>query len=192
MEAYSKFLGDVFNASSLSVEVKSKGKSLSKDESNAFDDSEEEGDGIRLASEPGLREQGNVMIDINSTSSQYQDTLHYVAESLRKNGYKVRLRYEGIDMSLESVSDGIMPGNMSLNGNNAVNNVMNGVYVPDFKDTDLFKQVTVIQPQDHAPENKDGVLFMVDDGNGEMSNYLKDEGYQVASDAETLELLLSA
>lgn len=187
MSTYSNFLGDVLNTSSLSTESKTQ----TKDEGNAFDDTETEGEGIRLASEPGLREQGNVMIDLKATSSQYQDTLHYVAESLRKNGYKVRLRYEGIDMSLESVSDGIMPGGMSLNANNSVNNVMNGVYVPDFKDSDTFKQVTVIRPQDNAPDSKDGVLFMVDDGNGDISNYLKDEGYQVASDAETLELLLS-
>lgn len=187
MSTYSDFLntlGTVF--------ASTESKTQTKDESNGFDDSETEGEGIRLASEPGYREQSNVMIDLKSTASQYQDNLHYVAESLRKNGYKVRLRYEGIDMSLESVSDGIMPGGMSLNGNNSVNNVMNGVYVPDFKDTDAFKQVTVIRPQDNAPVSKDGVLFMVDDGNGEMSNYLKDEGYQVASDAETLELLLSA
>lgn len=191
MKAYSTFLTSL----SLSVATPSMESGVSenhpKTESTTFDSAKEDDEGIRLANEPGYREVGNVMIELNTSQNQYQDSITYVSESLRKAGFKVRMRYQETGVSVESISDGIMPGNISLNGANEVNNVMNGVYVPDFKDSDLFRSVNVIRPEDAAPDDKSGVLFLVD-GNGEIKDYLTDEGYKVASDAETLQALLMA
>lgn len=188
MKAYSTFLHSLNQASGqASMEAEHK----TKDGSNTFDSAQDDDKGLRLASEPGYREVGNVLIELKTSQDQYQDSITFVTESLRKSGFKVRLRYNGADVSTESYSDGVMPGGISLNGANEVNNVMNGVYVPDFKDSDLYHAVSVIRPEDTAPENKDGVLFLVD-GNGEIKDYLQGEGYKVASDADTLQALLTA
>lgn len=188
MKAYSAFLNTLAQGQSQhSMEAQNK----VKDNSNTFDTAEEDDKGLRLASEPGYREVGNVMIELTTAQDQYQDSIVFAAESLRKSGFKVRMRCNGTDVSTESFSDGIMPGGISLNGANEVNNVMNGVYVPDFKDEDMYRAVSVIRPEDTAPESKDGVLFLVD-GNGEIKDYLQGEGYKVASDADTLQALLTA
>jgi len=190
MKAYSTFLNAVSQCRN-QPSLETKDNSKSRDDSNTFDSAKEGDEGLRLASEPGYREAGNVMIELSTSQIQHQDTITYVSESLRKAGFNVRVRLEGIDLSVESYSDGIMPGGISLNGANEINNVMNGVYVPDFKDSDMYHAVSVIRPEDTAPENKDGVLFLVD-GNGEIKDYLQGEGYKVASDADTLQALLTA
>jgi len=189
MKAYSAFLNSVGQSrNQASMEA---GKPKDRDDSNTFDSAQDDDKGLRLASEPGYREVNNVMIELNTPLDQYQDSITFVTESLRKEGWKVRLRCKGEEISVESFSDGIMPGGISLNGANEVNNVMNGVYVPDFKDEDLYRAVSVIRPEDTAPDSKEGVLFLVD-GNGDIKDYLAGEGYKVATDADTLQALLTA
>ena len=188
MKPYSSFVSHLANSIG---QVSLESESTRKDESTTFDSKGEDDHGIRLASEPGYRDESNVMIELSVSNDRYHDSVTGCMESLRKDGFKVRMRCQGEEISLESYSDGIMTGNISLNENNEVNNVMNGVYIPDFKDEDLYKIVNVIRPEDTAPDSKEGVLFLVD-GNGQIKDYLQGEGYKVASDAETLQALLTA
>lgn len=143
--------------------------------------------GVKMATEEGYVEQGDVMIEIPITDENISAEVIKITESLESKGWRVHIR--AFDYSTEGGSDGVNSGQPSLSTDDSVNNVVNGVYMPAIKPTDVYQVVQVVRPEDTLPKGTSKILYLMN-SEGDIKDMLRDEGHLVVDEKDALHLML--
>ena len=142
----------------------------------------------RFSNEEGYVPQGDVLIELPTKDDNISAEVIKISESLESKGWKVRVRFMD-DYSAEDSSDGMHAGLPSVASNNAVNNVVNGVYVPELQPSDVYQVVQIVRPEDTVKEGTSKILYLMN-GDGDIKNMLQDEGHLVVDEKDALHLML--
>lgn len=141
----------------------------------------------QFSNEEGYVPQGDVLIELPDRNDQLEAEVIKIADSLESKGWKVHYKYP--DYSSEGSSDGIHAGLPSMNADNAVNNVVNGVYVPELKPSDVYQVVQIVRPEDTVQSGMSKILYLMN-GDGEIKDMLRNEGHLVVDEKDALHLML--
>jgi hypothetical protein len=141
----------------------------------------------KFANEEGYVSQGDVLIELPMQDDNITAEVIKIADSLESKGWRVHIPTLGY--STEGSSDGVHSGLPSMNADNAVNNVINGVYVPELKTSDVYQVVQVVRPEDTVPQGMSKILYLMN-GDGEIKDMLRDEGHLVVDEKDALHLML--
>lgn len=151
-------------------------------------DADNEESSARYANEEGYVPQGDVLIELPVKDDNISAEVIKIAESLESKGWKVRVRFVD-DYSIEDSSDGVHAGLPSVATNNAVNNVVNGVFVPELQPSDVYQVVQIVRPEDTVKNGTSKILYLMN-GDGDIKNMLQDEGHLVVDERDALHLML--
>lgn len=157
-------------------------------ESSTDADAEPNGaaENVQMSSNPDYKAQGAVMIEFDQSLQDSED-LKELQASLESSGWTVRSRVRGY--STEDTSDGQSTGRpVPQDKTDIVNSIVNGINeVVD--EGDLYKVVQLVRPEDTIPGNASDIIYLMND-NGDVKDYLRNEGHLVASDADALNRML--
>lgn len=152
---------------------------------------DENEDDPEYANQEGYVEQGEVLINLPVGVTPFDPGMEGLGASLESKGWKVKFR-EAWQYSAEDSSDGIHSGQPAMDGDNAKNTVVNGVFIPELKsNADVYKVVQVVRPEDTIKAGNSNALYLMND-DGEIKDLLENEGHLVASEADALHLLLAS
>lgn len=141
----------------------------------------------QFSNEEGYTPQGDVLIELPDRNDQLEAEVIKIADSLESKGWRVRYHYG--HYSPEGSSDGIHAGLPSMGADNAVNNVVNGVYVPELKPSDVYQVVQIVRPEDTVQAGMSKILYLMN-GDGDIKDMLRDEGHLVVDEKDALHLML--
>jgi len=139
--------------------------------------------GMHMRSLPDARDSGEVMIEL-PTTMPFDDGVNGIIESLEAKGFKVSWRREG-DASFEDASEGIDTGRPVAGTSSGDNNIINGVSLPKVDDHSVYKVVKLVRPEDTVKDGESGLLYLMN-GNGDVKEYLQNEGFLVVDEEEQL------
>lgn len=141
----------------------------------------------KFSNEEGYVPQGDVLIELPMQDDNITAEVIKIADSLESKGWKVHV--PAIGYSTEGSSDGVNAGLPSMNADNAVNNVVNGVYVPELKSSDIYQVVQIVRPEDTVPQGMSKILYLMN-GDGDIKDMLREEGHLVVDEKDALHLML--
>lgn len=141
--------------------------------------------------EKGYVPQGDVLIEFPDDDSDLKSEVIKIADSLESKGWKVHIPSISYvtGYSPEGSSDGVNAGLPSMNADNAINNVVNGVYVPELKPSDIYQVVQVVRPEDTVQSGMSKILYLMN-GEGDIKDMLREEGHLVVDEKDALHLML--
>lgn len=141
-----------------------------------------------LASEPGTKPQGDVMIEI-PFDQNWNGEMTDLVQSLESKGWKVSTKVF-FDPSFEdNTSDGVATGRPVSGTLEGANNIIDGVSMPKIDEKSVYKVVQIVRPEDTVPGGDSKLLYLMN-GNGDVKEYMKNEGYLVVDDADGLHTAL--
>lgn len=143
---------------------------------------------LKSAVQEGFAEQGTVMIELPTENDDIDAEVLKISTSLESKGWKVKTCVG--TYSPEDSSEGVHAGLPSMNTDNGVNNVVNGVYVPELKSSDVYQVVQLIRPEDTVQAGTSKILYLMN-GDGDIKDMLRDEGHLVVDERDAIHLLLS-
>lgn len=147
----------------------------------------QESGSVKFANEEGYAPQGTVMIEIPDDSSEVDSEIRRIGVSLESKGWTV-LTCKG-EYSKEDGSDGVHSGLPSVASDNKINNVVNGVFVPELKPSDVYQVVQIVRPEDTVKAGTSKILYLMN-GDGDIKNMLQEEGHLVVNEQDALHLML--
>lgn len=148
---------------------------------------------IVLSSEPGTKPQGDVLIEI-PVNEYWDGDLQNVVTSLEAKGWNVHLKWLAEGSFEDNSSDGTATGRpMSDTAANAAgaNNIINGVTMPQLDEKSVYKVVQIVRPEDTLPGGDSKILYLMN-GNGDVKEYMQNEGYLIADEIEGLHTVLTS
>jgi len=141
-----------------------------------------------LASEPGTKPQGDVMIEI-PFDQNWNGEMTDLVQSLESKGWKVNTRVFFEPSFEENTSDGVATGRPVSGTLEGANNIIDGVSMPKIDEKSVYKVVQIVRPEDTLPGGDSKLLYLMN-GNGDVKDYMKNEGYLVVDDQDELHTAL--
>jgi hypothetical protein len=135
------------------------------------------------AMEPDAKPVGSVMIEL-PYNQPFDTEVVGLVSSLESRGWTVLHRWKSL-LSTEDSSDGMLTGKPVIDNSQAVNNVINGVSLPLIDETSTYKVVRIIRPEDRLEGGDSGIFYLMN-GNGDVKEYLENEGFLIMDDEQKL------
>jgi len=171
------------------------GSMLSQASMESSDKSEEEqekepngaADNVELKSNPDYKPQGAVMIEFTQTLED-SEALQDLKMSLESKGWVVLTRLPVY--STEDTSNGDSTGRpVPQEQETIVNTIVNGINQVYDSAGDIYKVVQLVRPEDTVVGSQADIIYLMND-NGDVKDYLRNEGHLVESDTDALHLML--
>lgn len=141
-----------------------------------------------LANEPGYKPQGDVMIEI-PIDHVWDEQMDSLVTSLESRGWNVHHRYVIGSSSMEDSSDGQQTGRPVIGNATDTNSIINGVVLPTVDETNTYRVVQIVRPEDTVKGGESGLLYLMN-GVGGVKEYMKNEGFLIVDDEDALHTAL--
>lgn len=156
-------------------------------------ESEQASKGLRLDSEDGYREQGDVLISLTPKETDIS-VISDIVQSLEAAGFTVMLEYPfSMENGTHEPMNKIKMGQGYTDG--VQNLVVNGVYIPDIVEAKPLRRVEVVHPDDVVRSNPGDLVYIPFPKGGdehkrhlydEATTFLREMGYRVVNTTSDL------